>query len=152
MVYSNPKTLFEQKVQSALKPEESDPSIFEAVFKLQQLLVSEKCQGDPIKEDSWKAQNQALEKLGLKNFIEIFAPFWGKTITFPTEEEFQESLIAAIGYYYVKVENKKWEDVANILSMPDLNTIKYGIRARQLEQFINQQISQTFTRIAKNEQ
>lgn len=151
MIYSNPKTLFEQKVQSALKPEEQDPSIFEAVFKLQQLLVSERCQGDPDKEEAWKAQNQALNKLGLKDFIEVFAPFWGKTISFPTEEEFQESLISAIGYYYVKVENKKWEDVSRILSMPDLNTIKYGIRARQLEQFINQQMTQAFAKVVKNE-
>ena len=151
MVYSNPKTLFEQKVQSALKPEESNTSIFEAIFRLQQLLASERCRGDPEKEDSWKAQNLALSKLGLKGFVEIFAPFWGKTVTFPTEEEFQESLIAAIGYYYVKVENKKWEDVSSILSMPDLNTIKYGIRARQLEQFINQQLLQVFARITKDE-
>ncbi len=150
MIYSNPKTLFEQKVQTALKPEESNTSIFEAIFKLQQLLVSERCQDDEDKE-SWKAQITALDKLGLKGFVEVFAPFWGKTIKFPTEAEFQESLIAAIGYYYVKVENKKWDEVSKLLSMPDLNTIKFGIRARQLEQFINQQLLQTFTRMTNDE-
>jgi len=145
-MYTNPKNLFEQKIQSAIKAEE--PSMFESIFKLQQLLAFERCSEDSDKE-SWKAQNAALNKLGLQDFVKVFSSFWGKTITFPTQEEFEESLIAALCYYYVKVENKKWDEVCDILSMPDLNTIKYGIRARQLEQFINQQL---FSKVTKNEQ
>jgi len=151
MVYSNPKTLFEQKIQSALKPEERNTHIFEAIFQLQQLMVSERC-GCESERESAQTLSYALSKLGLKGFVEVFAPFWGKTITFPTQEEFQDSLIAAISYYYVKVENKKWDEVSDILSMPDLNTIKYGIRARQLEQFINSQLLQAFTRMTKDDQ
>lgn len=150
MIYTNPKNLFEQKIQGILKAEESNSSIFEAIFKLQQFLAAERSLSKTGigSEESWQAQVQALNLLGVDGFVKSFSPFWGKTVIFPTEEEFKESLITVLCYYYKNVENKEWIEVKEILNMPDLNTIKYGIKVRQLEQFINQQLLRPLQRYA----
>ena len=148
MIYPNPKTLFEQNMQNLLKSEESNSSIFEAVFKLQQFLIAERtlAKSGEKNDESWQAQILAVNTLGIEGFVKSFSPFWGKTVVFPTEEEFKDSLITVLCYYYKNVENKEWGDVKDIMNMPDLNTIKYGIKVRQLEQFINQQLLQPLKR------
>jgi hypothetical protein len=148
MIYTNPKTLFEQKIQNILKPEQKNLDVFESIFKLQQFLSLERTKGeeDP---DNWKPQISAFNTLGMKDYVKIFSPFWGKTISFPTEEEFKESLVIVLCYYYKNIENKEWAEIRDLLNMPDLNTIKYGIRVRQLEHFITQQTLQTFVNASK---
>lgn len=139
MTSSTPKSLFEQRVRSVLSAEEGHKDILESVFKLQQLLMLERSSstGDP---ESSKIQAQLLTKVGMQQYLQILSFLWGRTISFPTQEEFQDSLIITLCYYYKDVENKDWNSIKELLNMPNLNTIKYGIRVRQLEQFIQQQL------------
>jgi len=74
--------------------------------------------------------------LGPEKFAKLISIIKGRFVKFPTEEEFQDSIVTSLCYYYKEVENKTWDEIRDILDMPNLNTIKFGIRVTQFKQFI----------------
>ena len=123
-------------------------SIFEDVFKLQYLFSMEKfaskSSGDP---DSWKHLVEIFNLVGSKKFAEIISIVKGCTITFPTEEEYQESILTTLCYYYKEVQNKTWDEIKDILNISKNDSIKYGIRVRQLRNFVDDQLLKTIEKL-----
>jgi hypothetical protein len=74
--------------------------------------------------------------VGMKSYIKLITALRGKKINLPSEDELKDSILTVICYYYKEIEKKNWKEIMRILGMPTLNTIKYGIRLRQLSQFI----------------
>jgi len=140
-MYNSPRTIFQQKVENILQQEKSS-DFFENVFKLQQLFSLEKIVAGVPKEnpDQWKVLMELFSTFGSIQFAKIISIAKGKTIVFPTEEEFQDSIVTTLCYYYKEMESFTWDEIKNKLNMPRLNTIKYGIRVRQLKNFIDSQI------------
>ena len=135
----NPRNLFQQKVSSVLSRESRNSPVFENIFRLQQMLALEKVNlthGGPS-NTSWKVLLELYNELGSAQFAKVIAIIRGETVSFPSEEEYQDSIVTTLCYYYREVESLTWEAVKEKLEMPKLNTIKYGIRVRQLKSFID---------------
>ena len=135
----NPRNLFQQKVSSVLSRENRNSPVFENIFRLQQMLALEKINlaHNGPSNTSWKVLLELYNELGSAQFAKVVSIIRGETITFPSEEEYQDSIVTTLCYYYREVENLTWEAVKEKLEMPKLNTIKYGIRVRQLKSFID---------------
>ncbi len=79
----------------------------------------------------------AYNAVGLDNFMSIIEAFNGETISFPTVEEFKETIITAVAYYYKHVQNKSWKEIKDILDT-DESFVKCGISCSKLEMFISE--------------
>ena len=142
MKYESARNIFQQRVNAILERESKSSELFENIFKLQQLFALEKIVAGIRKEDpdQWKALMELYSTFGSVNFAKIIAICKGKVISFPSEEEFQDSIITVLCYYYKEEEHLPWDQIKEKLSMPKLETIKFGIRVRQLKNFIDSQM------------
>ena len=141
-MYDNPRNVFQQKINNVVNRESKNSALFENIFKLNQLFVLEKLQAGVSKDDpeSWKILMELFSTFGSIQFAKLISICKGKVIAFPTEEEFESSIVTTLCYYYKEVEGLSWEQIREKLSDPKLNTIKYGIRVRQLRGFIDSQL------------
>jgi hypothetical protein len=143
MVYESPRTIFQQKLNSIFNKNTEINPFFENIFKLQQLYDYEKRQKVPIDlaQDSWKVLYELYTELGAENFAKMINIIKGKIISFPTDEEYQDNIITVLCYYFKEIENiEDWKVIKAKLNLPKINTIKYGIRVRQLKNFIDTRI------------
>lgn len=149
-MYANPRSIFQEKIGSILHRDEECSVLFENIFKLQHLFHLEKMESDNKElTNEWYTIFKVFETLGAEQFAKLISIIRGRSLTFPTEEEFQEAVTTTLCYYYKEVEGKSWDDIKSILAIPDLNTIKYGIRVRQLEQFIQSQTLKIMKKVTK---
>ena len=140
-VYINPRSLFEQRVNDILTKESKSSDFFEDIFKLQQIYTFEKLKVTQKSDnDAWKLLMQLFTTLGSVEFAKLISVLGGKTVTFPTEDDYRDSIITSLCYYYKEIENLEWEQIKEKIDINKLNTIKYGIRVQQLKSFIDTQI------------
>ena len=134
-MYSNPRTLFQHKVQHILQKEEKENQLLESIFQLQQLSMQDRPE---VRKDeqNWKALMEIFFRIGPQAFSAVISGAKGRTISFPSEEEFQESIIVVLSYYYKEVMGKTWKEIAELLNLSKDDNVKYGIKVRQLKQFI----------------
>ncbi len=134
-MYSDPRSIFQKKIQNLIKSEpEEIETIFEKLFTIQQILLLERV--PELEKENWRSLLEIYNTIGMGSFIKIISLLKSKTITFPSEEELKDSILTVMCYYYKEVEKKNWKEITKILNIPNLNTIKYGIRLRQLSEFI----------------
>jgi hypothetical protein len=134
-MYNDPRSIFQKKIQNLLKSEpEAVDSVIEDLFTIQQILISERV--EETEEDNTKSLLYLYNIVGMKSYIKLITALRGKKINLPSEDELKDSILTVICYYYKEIEKKNWKEIMRILGMPTLNTIKYGIRLRQLSQFI----------------
>lgn len=134
-MYNDPRSIFQKKIQSLLKSEpEAVDSIIEDLFTIQQVLISERT--EEVEEDNTKSLLYLYNIIGMKSYIKLVTALRGKKLSLPSEVELKDSILTVLCYYYKEIEKKNWKEIIKILGMPSLNTIKYGIRLRQLSQFI----------------
>lgn len=131
MLYEQPKNILEMKINETLKT--SEESIVTDLIKISLMKTAEK-------DESLLIFTEIFNLLGLEKFTELISLIDGKTITFPTKENFKDTVITTLCYYYKNIENLDWNEIKSNLGMPDLNGVKYGIKSSQLETFINQLI------------
>jgi hypothetical protein len=140
-VYTNPRSLFEQRVNDILTRETKSSAFFEDIFKLQQIYTFEKAKVTQKSDDeAWKLLMHLFTILGSVEFAKLISVCGGKTITFPTEEDYKDSIITSLCYYYREIDNMDWDEIKEKIDINKLNTIKYGIRVQQLKSFIDGQI------------
>jgi hypothetical protein len=89
---------------------------------------------------------EVFTSVGPQVFSILISILKGKTITFPTESEFQDSIITVLSYYYKEIEGRSWKEIAEILSLPEGSNVKYGIKVRQLQQFIQMRLIQSLSK------
>jgi len=135
---SSPRTLFQQRLTNVLKRDKQYSDIFEDILKLYHLSTLEKMNIDPTEANNTSISIllEVFSFLGPEKFAKLISIIKGRFVKFPTEEEFQDSIVTSLCYYYKEVENKTWDEIRDILDMPNLNTIKFGIRVTQFKQFI----------------
>jgi len=138
-MYENPRTLFQQKISNIIYKDKNISSMFEDIFKLQQIYALSRLVPNSQKEEDWKVLLEILDSLGSVNFSKLISIIKGRTLSFPDEEELQEAIITTLCYYYKEIERKEWDQIKECLNMKDLNTIKYGIKVTQFKQFIQTQ-------------
>jgi len=145
-LYENPRTVFQDKINDILKKDMVGSEVFSTIFKLQQVSLVERPGSRREDPDQWRIMLELYTKLGSTLFTSIISVIDGKTLTYPTAEEFEDQILTTLCYYYREVEGLDWRQVKSRLSLPKLNTVQYGIKIRQLKSFIDTQL---FERLAK---
>lgn len=149
--YESPRTIFQKKINDILPKEDSSASLFETIFKLQQIYLFEKnksaARNNTEESPLWKKLYQLYTELGSVEYAKLITILKGQTITLPTETEYQDSIITALCYYYKEVEGLDWKEIKNKVSIDQPNTIKYGIRVNQLKGFIDEQIFRSIKKV-----
>lgn len=132
MLYEQPKNILEMKLNEALKGGEE--SIITDLVKISLLKTASK-------DESLLVFTEIYNLLGLDKFTELISLVDGRTINFPSKDDFKEAVITVLCYYYRNVQKKDWDEIKSLLGLPELNTIRYGIKASQLEAFIKEVIN-----------
>jgi len=127
-MYQNPKSVFQQKVQETIKTDQSK-KIIEDIIRLHLFKNAEK-------NETLLSLVEVYDLLGLDRFTDLLQLLDGKTITFPTKEDFKDTIQLAICYYYKNVEGKDWPEIKELIGDSELPTIKYGIRMQQFQSFL----------------
>lgn len=131
MLYETPKNILELKINEALGAKEE--SVVSDLIKLSLLKKASKNQDLLV-------YTELYNLLGIEKFTEVISLLDGKTVTFPTKEDFKDSVVTVLCYYYRNVKGLEWSEIKDLLGMPDINTIKQGIRASQYESYIKELI------------
>ena len=147
MIFESPENLLEQKINETLQePEETRVS---SLVELS-LLKDSKESRDTL------VFSELYNLLGLESFTEVIQLLSGRTITFPTQESFKETILMVLCYYYRYVCGKSWEEVKSLVMEPDLQTAKFGIRCKQFDTFLKEMTqkhlninSSTYDRVLK---
>lgn len=132
MLYTEPKNMLQLKINEAL--ESNEESVISDLVKLSLMKKALRNQDNLV-------YTEIYNLLGLEKFTELISLIDGKTITFPTKEEFKDIIVTVLCYYYRNIENKDWSEVKTLLGIKDINTIKQGIHANQFETYLNELIN-----------
>ena len=133
-MYKNPKNIMQQHLKEQLSSDKETSHVIGELIKLSLLRNASKDEDLVVFAEIYKA-------LGVENFTTLINLIDGKTLEFPSKEEFKELLITVLCYYYKEVEHKDWEDIKSIIGDPDLNSIKHGIRASALGSFLDELVN-----------
>ena len=133
MIYETPKSVLEQRLNEALGTDQ-EKTIITDLMHLSLLKKAQLNTDDLVYDEMFKL-------LGLETFSDLISLLDGRTVTFPTRDEFRDTLMTVLCYYYRNVEGKDWAEIRDILGVQDLNAIKEGIRASQFEAFIKKMIN-----------
>lgn len=128
-IYSNPRSILQQKLNEALGTN-SEQTVITDLLHLALLKKAQTNTDDLIYDEIFKL-------LGLETFTNLIALVDGRSFKLPTKEEFQDTIITVLCYYYKNIEHKDWSEIKEILGIKDLNSIREGIRASQFEAFVN---------------
>ena len=129
MIFESPENLLEQKINETLQ--EPEETLVSSLIELS-LLQDSKQSRDTL------VCSELYNLLGLESFTEVIQLLSGKTITFPTQESFKETILMVLCYYYRYVCGKSWEEVKSLVMEPDLQTAKFGIRCKQFDTFLKE--------------
>ena len=132
MMYSTPKNILQLKINEALGQNEED--MISDLIKL--------CLMKPAsKNQDYLVYTEIYNLLGLEKFTDLISLLDGRTVKFPTKEEFKDTVITFLCYYYRNVLNLEWDEIKEKLGIPDINTIRQGIRSSQYEAFLKELIN-----------
>ena len=132
MIYSTPKNVLQLKINEALGSNEEE--MISDLIKL--------CLMKPAsKNQDYLVYTEIYNLLGLEKFTDLISLLDGKTVKFPTKEEFKDTVLTVLCYYYRNVLNLEWNDIKEKLGLPDINTIRQGIRSSQYEAFLKELIN-----------
>lgn len=130
-MYNEPKTVLQQKLKETLDVKSS--ALVSDLIKLSLMKMAEK-------DENLLVYTEVYNLLGIEKFTELISLVNGRPLTLPNKEDFKDTINTVLCYYYRTVEGKDWEEIKQLLADPDLNTIKYGIRATTFAEFINMMI------------
>lgn len=127
-MYESPKSVFQQKIKDTITVDSSKDVINDLIrlhlFK------------NGSKDESLLALVEIYDLLGLEKFTDLVNLLDGRQVKFPKRDDMKDTVRLSICYYYKNLENKSWGDIKDILGDSELPTIKYGIRMRQFQSFL----------------
>lgn len=132
MLYKDPKNMLQLKINEALGSGEE--SIVSDLVKLSLMKKASKNSDNLI-------YTEVYNLLGLEKFSELVTLLDGRSLSLPTKEELKDAVVMVLCYYYRNIEHKNWDDIKTILGIPDINTIKQGIRSSQFEAYLKEMIN-----------
>lgn len=127
-MYNNPKSVLQQRLKETL--DNSASNVVSDLIKLSLLRLAEK-------DEDLVIYSEIYNLLGVEKFTELISLIDGRALSFPSKDEFKDTITTVLCYYYKTVENKDWEEIKSLLGDPDLNTIKFGIRATSYGSFLD---------------
>jgi len=79
------------------------------------------------------------------DFIRLISLLDGRKFVPPTKRELEEALLLAVLYYEKEIEGKDWTQIKNEFDF-DFSSVKYGIRIKNLDNWIKQKIQEIIRR------
>ena len=120
-IFTNPRSVFEQQLDEYFAPRE-EAAMTHFMRAISIVLHSGVDNRDLV---------TLYKILPLEQFIRVVTAFNGRTVSFGTRSDLQESLMLATLYFYREVEGKSWEEVRSLFS-EEINTIGYGAKIKNL--------------------
>jgi hypothetical protein len=87
------------------------------------------------------------KELGVEIFNKVVAILSGETIIFPDRQDWRDSMLTALCFYYKELKNISWAEIKEILPFKRINTIKIGKRINSLNEEIITKIFESFQKI-----
>lgn len=131
MLYATPKSILQERLNQAL--DKGEETIISDLMKLSLLKRAEKNSDELVFTEMYNL-------LGLEGFSNLISLMDGRTVVFPSKEEFKDTLMIVLAYYYRNLEQKSWEEIKNLLGLPDINSVRLGIQSSQFEKFLQKMI------------
>lgn len=131
MLYATPKSILQERLNQAL--DKGEETIISDLMKLSLLKRAEKNSDELVFTEMYNL-------LGLEGFSNLISLMDGRTVVFPSKEEFKDTLMVVLAYYYRNLEQKSWEEIKNLLGLPDINSVRLGIQSSQFEKFLQKMI------------
>ena len=73
--------------------------------------------------------------LGADLFVQLLYLLKGKTVEFPTPDEFKKTFEWALCYYAKEIQNREWKDIRNDFEIQE-TSIKCAMRNKQLNDYM----------------
>jgi len=129
-LFEEEKSLFRKKMNSAM--EDNSNKVIKDIIKLVLLKNS-------MKNKNYLKLVELYSYFGLDEFVDLIDIMNGSTVSFPTIEEFKDTVKLAISYYYKFLKNKSWDEIKEIINDDEGGTnVKYGINCSRLNRFITE--------------
>lgn len=90
------------------------------------------------------------KELGVDKFSRLISLLSSETIDFPSREDWKDSMLTAVCFYYKEIKGMKWEEIKRILPFKRVNSIKIGKRINSLESDMVKEIFQSFEKIEES--
>ena len=130
-LFNDEKSLFRKKMNEATA-DRPNIKVIKDIIKLAMLKNSMK------NKNSLKLV-ELYNYFGIDGFVDIIDIMNGITISFPTIEEFKDTVKLSISYYYKFLKNKSWDEIKEIINDEEGGTnVKYGINCSKLNRFITE--------------
>lgn len=128
-VFEKPKSLFQQKINEIMTETEATDIILD-VFELQMYKNAEK-------DDKKLVFVELYNLLGMEKFVEVMELLGGKTVKFPSRDDFKETIEIALAYYYRTFRKYDWINIKELIGDKDMSTVKFGAKMQQMSKFID---------------
>ena len=84
-----------------------------------------------------------------ENFVKLVSLLDGRNFKAPTKKDLEEKILLAILYYEKEILKKNWEEIKKEFHF-NFSTVKYGIRIKNLDNWIKQKINEIIRKENKN--
>lgn len=128
-VFESPKSVFQQKISDIMKDDPTKDLILD-IFELQMFKSADK-------DDKKLVMVELYNLLGFEKFVEVIELLGGKTIKFPSRDEFKELVETALAYYYRTFRGYDWVKIKELIGDPEMSSVKFGSRMQQMSKFIS---------------
>lgn len=139
MGLKNPEEVWDSQFKNLF--EKKEPTETEQILNVVSLIVH---------SDKNDDMGRLYSRVGLKTFSEVLDVFGGRYVKFMTKEEFKDSLMLALCYYYRETRGFSWEKIKAILPF-QINTVSMGIRISNMNSRIKKEIDRIFSEIANKD-
>lgn len=78
----------------------------------------------------------------MEKFSKIINKFSGMTIQFPDRNEFKDSLIVALSYYYKELKHMDWKDIQKIINTNERVAMKAGKGIVKLNKLVKNNLNE----------
>jgi hypothetical protein len=87
------------------------------------------------------------KELGVETFNKVIAILSGETVSFPDRQDWHDSMLTALCFYYKMLKGYDWDKIKKILPIKRINSIKIGKRINSLNADIVTKIYESFNKI-----
>jgi hypothetical protein len=131
-LFEEEKSLFRKNLNEAVS-DQPNVKVIKDIIKLVLLKSSVKCKNNLKLAEFYNY-------FGLDAFVDLIDIANGETISFPSIEEFKDTVKLSVSYYYKFLKGKSWDEIKELIDdgTGDSSTVKYGINCSKLNRFITE--------------
>lgn len=140
------KNVWEYRIKEAFKRKEnigSKSNSSKMLWQIVNLILYENSK-DRVLGDLYHGMDK-------ENFVKMISIIDGRNFHPPSKQELEETLLLALLYYEKEIEEKSWKQIQKEVGFP-FSSIKYGIRIKNLSNWIEQKIQELVRDYEKEEE